>query len=138
MRASKTARFLGLPLFPSTTIGSLPQTARYDRNAQLSQEGFAARDYDAFNHRGNQILRQAFRKDIGLVVLVHGELSGPNVELFGEKLSGFAFTEHGLGAVLRFARREANYVYGDVFAAEAMTSISRPMRKPDQKAMKGS
>lgn len=90
-----TQRSLNLPRFPTTTIGSLPQTAEV-RSARLRlRKGELTPDsYKAFIE---EKIREgiAFQEEIGLDVLVTGEFERNDmVEYFGGKLEGFAFTEN--------------------------------------------
>lgn len=85
-----------LPLLPTTTIGSFPQTAEV-RQARLKwRKGeWSTERYDEFIRR--EIERViAIQEDLGLDVLVHGEFERTDmVEFFGEKLDGFLFTQNG-------------------------------------------
>lgn len=113
---------LKLPLFPTTTIGSFPQTpeiraarARFKRG-ELSQE-----EYDAFLR---DVLTETirFQEDIGLDVLAHGEAERNDmVEYFGEQLDGFTFT--GNGWVQSYGSRcvKPPIIHGDVSRPAPMT-----------------
>ncbi|WP_059102883.1 5-methyltetrahydropteroyltriglutamate--homocysteine S-methyltransferase [Shouchella shacheensis] len=113
---------LGLPLLPTTTIGSFPQTKevrkqRLDwRRGNLSNE-----NYDAFIRK--EIDKWIdIQEDIGLDVLVHGEFERTDmVEFFGEKLDGFQFTTFGW--VQSYGSRcvKPPIIFGDVSFAETMT-----------------
>ncbi|HEY3354783.1 MAG TPA: 5-methyltetrahydropteroyltriglutamate--homocysteine S-methyltransferase [Polyangia bacterium] len=87
---------LGLPLFPTTTIGSFPQTAevravRAERNAGVR----SAAEYRRFIE-AQTASAVRFQEEAGLDVLVHGELERNDmVEYFAAQLRGFATTEHG-------------------------------------------
>jgi len=85
-----------LPPLPTTTIGSLPQTAEVRRARFLYRKGEWSREqYRAFLE---QQMREWIRiqEDIGLDVLVHGEFERNDmVEYFAEQLGGFAFTANG-------------------------------------------
>lgn len=87
---------LKLPAYPTTTIGSFPQTdAVRQARAAEAQGSLPPAEYDAFLKRETE---QAIRwqEDIGLDVLVHGEFERNDmVQYFGEHLSGYAFTQHG-------------------------------------------
>ena len=92
--AQRTA--LKLPLFPTTTIGSFPQTAeiraaRADRKAgRLDKEQYKAA------MRAAIALAIAKQENLGIDVLVHGEAERNDmVEYFGEQLQGYAFTRNG-------------------------------------------
>src|SRR2546430_6888374 len=83
-------------LFPTTTIGSFPQTAEVRAaRKQLHDGKLTPQEYDAFI--ADQIARTLrLQEELGLDVLVHGEFERNDmVEYFGEQLAGFAFTEHG-------------------------------------------
>ncbi|WP_299440664.1 5-methyltetrahydropteroyltriglutamate--homocysteine S-methyltransferase [uncultured Aquimarina sp.] len=87
---------LGLPLFPTTTIGSFPQTKTVRNWRYRYKKG------DVSKEEYDQFLKQEIEKtilwqeEIGLDVLVHGEFERNDmVEYFGERLDGFAFTKFG-------------------------------------------
>src|SRR6266545_2954725 len=85
-----------LPPYPTTTIGSFPQTAEVRAaRRKLHDAQLSADQYDRFIEA--QIAKTiALQEEIGLDVLVHGEFERNDmVEYFGEQLAGFAFTEHG-------------------------------------------
>jgi 5-methyltetrahydropteroyltriglutamate--homocysteine methyltransferase len=121
-RADLQRKRLELPLFPTTTIGSFPQTgevrkARADwRAGKLSES-----DYATFLKEETRrcIERQ---ESLLLDVLVHGEFERNDmVEYFGEKLAGFAFTSNGW--VQSYGSRcvKPPVIYGDVWRPEPMT-----------------
>ncbi|MFI2132735.1 5-methyltetrahydropteroyltriglutamate--homocysteine S-methyltransferase [Lysinibacillus fusiformis] len=113
---------LGLPLFPTTTIGSFPQSDEVKRNRnawrkkQLSNE-----DYEAFIELETK--RWIYlQEDLDMDVLVHGEFERTDmVEYFGEKLTGFAFTEKAW--VVSYGSRcvKPPIIYGDVAWSSAIT-----------------
>jgi 5-methyltetrahydropteroyltriglutamate--homocysteine methyltransferase len=115
-------RQLELPPYPTTTIGSFPQTAevraarRRYTDGQLSQT-----DYERFIEE--QITKTlALQEDIGLDVLVHGEFERNDmVEYFGEQLAGFAFTEHGWVQSYGTRYVKPPIIYGDVARPGPMT-----------------
>jgi 5-methyltetrahydropteroyltriglutamate--homocysteine methyltransferase len=113
---------LELPLFPTTTIGSFPQTADV-RGARAAWRAgrMTAADYHAFLKAE---IRSCIEKQetLGLDVLVHGEFERSDmVEYFGEKLEGFAFTENGW--VQSYGSRcvKPPVLFGDVARPIAMT-----------------
>lgn len=113
---------LKLPLFPTTTIGSFPQTveirtARSDFKAgRLDAEGYAAR------MRAEIELAVRKQEEIGLDVLVHGEAERNDmVEYFGEQLQGFAFTDFGWVQSYGSRAVKPPIIYGDVSRPKAMT-----------------
>ncbi len=83
-----------LPLFPTTTIGSFPQTSDVKANRTAFRKGEKTEEqYRNFNR---EKIKQciALQEEIGLDVLVHGEYERNDmVEYFGECLDGFLFTE---------------------------------------------
>ncbi|MEZ2143285.1 5-methyltetrahydropteroyltriglutamate--homocysteine S-methyltransferase [Bradyrhizobium sp. DN5] len=95
-RAEIQSNRFGLPAFPTTTIGSFPQTTEV-RNARAAHARGAMSDeqYDRFlKEETARAVR--WQEDIGLDVLVHGEFERNDmVQYFGEQLAGFAFTRNG-------------------------------------------
>ena len=84
------------PLFPTTTIGSFPQTKdiRINRN-KFAKGAITAEEYEQFiNSEIEKVIR--FQEEIDLDVLVHGEPERNDmVQYFGEQLKGYAFTTNG-------------------------------------------
>ncbi|CAM3926571.1 5-methyltetrahydropteroyltriglutamate--homocysteine S-methyltransferase [Cohnella lubricantis] len=121
-RRKLQAERFGLPLLPTTTIGSFPQSAEVRRARRLWRNGeWPQERYDAYIRE--QIDHWvALQEEIGLDVLVHGEFERTDmVEFFGEKLDGFAFTQFGW--VQSYGSRcvKPPIIYGDVAYREAMT-----------------
>src|SRR6266704_1111728 len=120
--AARRKKQLRLPLFPTTTIGSFPQTAEV-RNARkkLHDGKLTPAEYDAFI--AEQITRTLkLQEELGLDVLVHGEFERNDmVEYFGEQLEGFAFTEHGWVQSYGSRYVKPPIIYGDVSRPKAMT-----------------
>src|SRR5574344_158082 len=83
-----------LPLFPTTTIGSFPQTKDVRANRSAFKKGAVSREeYIAFNKKKIASCI-ALQEKIGLDVLVHGEYERNDmVEYFGDHLDGYVFTE---------------------------------------------
>ena len=111
-----------LPAFPTTTIGSFPQTADV-RKARAAHAKGALSDveYDTFL-RDETARAVRWQERIGLDVLVHGEFERNDmVQYFGELLSGFAFTRHGW--VQSYGSRcvRPPILYGDVARPQPMT-----------------
>lgn len=87
---------LGLPAYPTTTIGSFPQTESI-RSSRAAFRGGRI-DHEAYRHAMRSEIAATIAKQeaIGLDVLVHGEAERSDmVEYFGEQLGGFAFTRFG-------------------------------------------
>ena len=83
-----------LPLFPTTTIGSFPQTADVKTERKLFREGeISEEEYKTFVKKKIADCIK-LQEEIGLDVLVHGEYERNDmVEYFGENLEGYLFTE---------------------------------------------
>ena len=130
---------LSLPLLPTTTIGSFPQTAEVRKHRAAYKNGHIDQtQYDAFLRQATEdCIREQER--IGLDVLVHGEFERNDmVEYFAEFLEGFAFTENGW--VQSYGSRcvKPPVIYGDVSRPNAMTvAWSSFARSLTQKPMKG-
>jgi len=87
---------LNLPLFPTTTIGSFPQTKEIRLARQKFTKGLlTAEEYEEFIKKEIAFVVKQ-QEEIGLDVLVHGEPERNDmVQYFGEQLTGFVFTTHG-------------------------------------------
>ncbi|NBC84634.1 MAG: 5-methyltetrahydropteroyltriglutamate--homocysteine S-methyltransferase [Bacteroidetes bacterium] len=113
---------LDLPLLPTTTIGSFPQTEEIRDARRRLKEGDISEDtYESFLEREIAQTIEA-QEDIGLDVLVHGEPERSDmVEYFGQQLDGFLFTENGW--VQSYGSRcvRPPIIYGDVKRTDAMT-----------------
>ncbi len=112
----------GLPLFPTTTIGSFPQTPKVRaRRAEFRAGTITQEQYEGFLKE--EIERTVrLQESMGLDVLVHGEFERNDmVEYFGEMLSGFAFTRHGW--VQSYGSRcvKPPIIFGDVERPRPMT-----------------
>ena len=120
-RAAQRARFR-LPAFPTTTIGSFPQTAEVRAARAAAARGtITAAEYDAAI-AGWIADAIAWQERIGLDVLVHGEFERNDmVQYFGEKLAGYAFTRHGW--VQSYGSRcvAPPIIWGDVYRPAPMT-----------------
>ena len=120
-QAAQAARFR-LPLYPTTTIGSFPQTPAIRAARAAFKRGELAReDYEAAMRRE---IEQAVREQelLDIDVLVHGEAERNDmVEYFGEQLDGFAFTANGW--VQSYGSRcvKPPVLFGDVARSQAMT-----------------
>ena len=121
-RAKLQHALLKLPLLPTTTIGSFPQTQAI-RNARRDFK--AGRISEAeYKTRMKEEIELAVRKQeqIGLDVLVHGEAERNDmVEYFGELMEGYAFTENGW--VQSYGSRcvKPPIIFGDVSRPKPMT-----------------
>ncbi|GFR39536.1 5-methyltetrahydropteroyltriglutamate--homocysteine methyltransferase [Insulibacter thermoxylanivorax] len=115
------ARFK-LPLLPTTTIGSFPQTAEVRKNRTAYRKGrISEEQYRRFNQEKIAACI-ALQEELGLDVLVHGEYERNDmVEYFGECLDGFLFTEQGW--VQSYGTRcvKPPIIWGDVSRARPIT-----------------
>jgi 5-methyltetrahydropteroyltriglutamate--homocysteine methyltransferase len=111
-----------LPPFPTTTIGSFPQTSEVRQlRVKLKRGEITQAEYEAAIDAEIAKCIQ-FQEEAGLDVLVHGEFERTDmVEFFGQRLSGFAFTEQGW--VQSYGSRcvRPPIIYGDVARTEPMT-----------------
>ena len=116
---------LNLPLFPTTTIGSFPQTAEVRKmRTELRKNLISQETYDTFIKEQISACI-AFQAEIDLDVLVHGEFERNDmVEFFGEKLKGFAFTQNGWVQSYGSRAVKPPIIYGDVYRAEPMTVVT--------------
>ncbi len=139
-RATVQRQELGLPLLPTTTIGSFPQTQEIRKQRAARKNGaISEAEYNDFlKQKTEECIRQ--QEQIGLDVLVHGEFERNDmVEYFGEHLAGFAFTSNGW--VQSYGSRcvKPPIIYGDVSRARAITvewsSYARSLTKLPMKGM---
>ncbi len=130
---------LGLPIFPTTTIGSFPQTADVRKNRSDFRKGEISKtEYVEFNRKKiEECIR--LQEELGLDVLVHGEFERNDmVEYFGEHLSGYVFTEKAW--VLSYGTRcvKPPIIWGDVSRKESITvEWSRFAKNCTDKPVKG-
>ncbi|MEP6773089.1 MAG: 5-methyltetrahydropteroyltriglutamate--homocysteine S-methyltransferase [Polaromonas sp.] len=111
-----------LPLFPTTSIGSFPQTAEIRAARAAFKRGEIGKSQYAQKMQAEIMLAVRKQEALGLDVLVHGEAERNDmVEYFGEQLEGFAFTANGW--VQSYGSRcvKPPVIYGDVARPMAMT-----------------
>ncbi|MFT4102868.1 MAG: 5-methyltetrahydropteroyltriglutamate--homocysteine S-methyltransferase [Burkholderiaceae bacterium] len=122
VRVARQAALLKLPAYPTTTIGSFPQTAeiRHARSefkaGRLDEAGYRA----AMRAEIERSVRE--QEKLGLDVLVHGEAERNDmVEYFGEQLEGYAFSQFGW--VQSYGSRcvKPPILFGDISRPKAMT-----------------
>lgn len=131
---------LNLPILPTTTIGSFPQTVgirkvrREYKAGKISEEEYV----QAITAEIKEVIK--IQEELGIDVLVHGEPERNDmVEYFGEQLSGFAFTENGW--VQSYGSRcvKPPIIYGDVSRPKPMTvfwsTLAQSMTKCPMKGM---
>jgi 5-methyltetrahydropteroyltriglutamate--homocysteine methyltransferase len=138
-RSTKQHERLHLPLLPTTTIGSFPQTKEVRSwRSQFKKGEISLQEYE-------KLLKDETKKciewqeSIGLDVLVHGEFERNDmVEYFGEQLDGFTFTQKGW--VQSYGSRcvKPPVIFGDVSRPHEMTvAWSKYAQSLTQKPMKG-
>ncbi|OOF40838.1 5-methyltetrahydropteroyltriglutamate--homocysteine S-methyltransferase [Rodentibacter mrazii] len=131
--------WLNLPLLPTTTIGSFPQTKEIRlARAAFKKGDLSLADYEAAMKKEIELVVREQEK-LDLDVLVHGEAERNDmVEYFGELLEGFAFTKFGW--VQSYGSRcvKPPVIYGDVVRPEPMTvRWSQYAQSLTKKVMKG-
>jgi len=122
VRKIKQHKALNLPRFPTTTIGSFPQTKEVRKwRSQWKKKEMPDAEY-------NRLLKEEianaihWQEEAGLDVLVHGEFERNDmVEYFGEQLAGFVFTQNGW--VQSYGSRcvKPPIIFGDVYRPHPMT-----------------
>ncbi len=122
IRQAKQRERFNLPLFPTTTIGSFPQTAEI----RATRANFKQGKINEVSYKQQMRLAIAYAVEqqiaLGLDVLVHGEAERNDmVEYFGEQLAGFTFTQNGW--VQSYGSRcvKPPIIYGDVWRDAPMT-----------------
>ncbi|KAA0053856.1 5-methyltetrahydropteroyltriglutamate--homocysteine methyltransferase [Cucumis melo var. makuwa] len=113
---------LNLPILPTTTIGSFPQTVELRRvRREYKANKISEEEYvKAIKEEISKVVK--LQEELDIDVLVHGEPERNDmVEYFGEQLSGFAFTVNGW--VQSYGSRcvKPPIIYGDVSRPKAMT-----------------
>ncbi|KAG9015453.1 methionine-synthesizing 5- methyltetrahydropteroyltriglutamate--homocysteine methyltransferase [Tulasnella sp. JGI-2019a] len=96
VRLAAQKKAINLPKFPTTTIGSFPQTKEIRQaRAKLGKKEITESEYDEFIKKEIQSVVD-FQEKVGLDLLVHGEPERNDmVQYFGERLNGFVFTQNG-------------------------------------------
>ena len=122
VRREKQMEWMKLPLFPTTTIGSFPQTAEIRAaRAKFTKGEMTPEHYKSFiEGQIKEVIE--FQEKVGLDVLVHGEAERNDmVQYFGERMDGFVFTLNGW--VQSYGSRcvRPPIVVGDVSRPKAMT-----------------
>ncbi|KXU85271.1 5-methyltetrahydropteroyltriglutamate--homocysteine methyltransferase [Caballeronia megalochromosomata] len=138
-RAKKQAARLALPAYPTTTIGSFPQTSEIRHARSQFRKG----ELDAAGYKAameTEITRAVKEQEaLGLDVLVHGEAERNDmVEYFGEQLDGYAFSQSGW--VQSYGSRcvKPPILFGDISRPKPMTvEWTRYAQAQTTKPMKG-
>ncbi|KAL8874168.1 MAG: hypothetical protein Q9174_000473 [Haloplaca sp. 1 TL-2023] len=138
-RISQQQANLNLPMFPTTTIGSFPQTSeiRIHRN-KLNKGEITPEEYEKFIEKEIQDVVK-IQEELGLDVYVHGEPERNDmVQYFGERLTGYVFTTHAW--VQSYGSRcvRPPIIVGDISRPQAMTvKESKYAASISKKPMKG-
>lgn len=122
VRAKVQQEKLQLPLFPTTTIGSFPQTTEIRKTrAMFKKQAISEEEYIKFMQAEiKKVVR--FQEEIGLNVLVHGEPERNDmVEYFGDNFDGFVSTKNGW--VQSYGSRcvKPPIIYGDLTRENTIT-----------------
>ncbi|XP_028799999.1 5-methyltetrahydropteroyltriglutamate--homocysteine methyltransferase 1-like [Neltuma alba] len=122
VRLEAQQKKMNLPILPTTTLGSFPQTADLRRvRREYKANKISEEDYIKFiKEEINQVVK--LQEELDIDVLAHGEPERNDmVEYFGEQLSGFAFTSNGW--VQSYGSRcvKPPIIYGDVSRPKPMT-----------------
>ncbi len=120
-RAKQKAR-LPLSAFPTTTIGSFPQTTEIRKARAAHRKGeMTDAVYEAFLEKETENAVR-IQEQLGIDVLVHGEFERNDmVEYFGEKLAGFAFSQNGWVQSYGSRYVKPPVIFGDVTRPQPMT-----------------
>jgi 5-methyltetrahydropteroyltriglutamate--homocysteine methyltransferase len=122
IRKNAQQKILNLPLFPTTTIGSFPQTKEVRTwRAKFKKGELSVQEYDTLLKKETERTIR-WQEEIGIDVLVHGEFERNDmVEYFGEQLEGFVFTKNGW--VQSYGSRcvKPPIIFGDVSRPNPMT-----------------
>ncbi|ARU29970.1 5-methyltetrahydropteroyltriglutamate--homocysteine S-methyltransferase [Cellvibrio sp. PSBB006] len=138
-RIKQQQALLNLPLFPTTTIGSFPQTDHIRQTRRDFKQGVI--NETEYQNRIRQEIADAIARQekLGIDVLVHGEAERNDmVEYFGENLDGYAFTQYGW--VQSYGSRcvKPPIIFGDVSRPQPITtSWARYAQSLSQKPVKG-
>jgi 5-methyltetrahydropteroyltriglutamate--homocysteine methyltransferase len=121
-RQKKQREILKLPTYPTTTIGSFPQTQEVRQQRGKFRRGeISEQEYNDFLK--NEIEKSVrWQESIGMDVLVHGEFERTDmVEHFGQLLKGFTFTKYGWVQSYGSRGVKPPIIYGDVSRPQPMT-----------------
>jgi 5-methyltetrahydropteroyltriglutamate--homocysteine methyltransferase len=138
-RIKKQQVKLNLPAFPTTMIGSLPQTTGVRKmRRQFINNEITEEEYKKFVHESIESAVR-WQEEIDIDVLVHGEFERNDmVEFFGEQLNGFAFTQNGWVQSYGSRGVKPPVIYGDVSRKVPMTvDVSKFTQSLTDKPVKG-
>jgi 5-methyltetrahydropteroyltriglutamate--homocysteine methyltransferase len=122
VRTTMQRKVLNLPCFPTTTIGSFPQTKEI-RSTRLKYKKNEL-DYENYSRIIKEEIKRSIteQEKLGLDILVHGEAERNDmVEYFGEQLDGYVFSQYGW--VQSYGSRcvKPPIIFGDIDRPEKMT-----------------
>ncbi|KRM97591.1 5-methyltetrahydropteroyltriglutamate--homocysteine S-methyltransferase [Liquorilactobacillus aquaticus DSM 21051] len=128
-----------LPILPTTTIGSFPQTREVKKmRAQFKRHELEQKEYDTFiAAKINEWLK--WQEEIGLNILVHGEFERNDmVEYFGQNLSGYLFSKNGWVQSYGTRGVKPPIIWGDVTRQKPITvKWSKYAQEQTDKIVKG-
>lgn len=128
-----------LPILPTTTIGSFPQTLEVKQNRSKYRKGEITKN--EYDENIKRFIKECIKlqEELNIDVLVHGEYERNDmVEFFGENLSGYIFTEKAW--VQSYGTRcvKPPIIFGDIKREKAITvSYSKYAQSLTQKTVKG-
>lgn len=128
-----------LPILPTTTIGSFPQTLEVKQNRSKYRKGEIMKN--EYDENIKRFIKECIKlqEELNIDVLVHGEYERNDmVEFFGENLSGYVFTEKAW--VQSYGTRcvKPPIIFGDIKREKAITvSYSKYAQSLTQKTVKG-
>lgn len=128
-----------LPMLPTTTIGSFPQTLEVKQNRSKYRKGEITKN--EYDENIKRFIKECIKlqEELNIDVLVHGEYERNDmVEFFGENLSGYVFTEKAW--VQSYGTRcvKPPIIFGDIKREKAITvSYSKYAQSLTQKTVKG-
>lgn len=114
---------LHLPLLPTTTIGSFPQTKEVKQNRSKYRRGEISEEQ--YRENAKKFICDCIRlqEEIGLDVLVHGEFERNDmVEFFGENLTGYVFTENAWVQSYGTRGLKPPIIFGDIKREKSITT----------------
>lgn len=133
-------KILGLPLIPTTTIGSFPQTKEVKNNRSLFKKGLISEE--EYKKNIFKFIDECIKiqEEIGLDVLVHGEFERNDmVEFFGENLEGYVFSQNGWVQSYGTRGVKPPIIFGDIKRKKSITSeyitYANSLTKKDVKGM---
>lgn len=138
-RRSCQKQEFNLPILPTTTIGSFPQTQEVKKIRKDFREGVI--DIEEYNNKIKEMIKEIikFQEKIDLDVLVHGEYERTDmVEYFGRLLEGFLFTQNGWVQSYGTRGVKPPIIFGDVKREKQMTvQWSKFAQEQTKKPVKG-